>query len=45
MENKDMVRCADCKKLGHPLEMVHVWIKAVCGKCATKRLMNQKGMV
>mgnify|MGYP001209797291 FL=1 len=42
--DKDLVRCADCKKLGHPLAMVHVWVKTLCAKCAAKKLMNKKGI-
>ena len=46
MDSKDnLIRCAECKKLGHPLTMVFVWVKTVCGKCATKKLMDQKGMI
>lgn len=41
-DNKDLVRCADCKKLGHPLTMVYIWIKTICGSCANKRLMNTR---
>lgn len=42
-DSKDLVRCADCKKLGHPLTMVYIWIKTICGSCANKRLMNTRG--
>lgn len=42
--SQDQVRCAECKKLGHPLDMVYFWLKTMCGKCATKKLTHQKGM-
>ena len=39
-DKKDMIRCAQCKKLKHPLELVFIWVKTLCGKCATRKLMN-----
>ena len=32
--DQDKIKCTQCKKLGHPLEMVFVWVKTLCGKCA-----------
>jgi len=43
--DQDMIRCAQCKKQGHPLEMVFVWVKTLCGKCATRKLMNTRSMI
>ena len=43
MEHREnLIRCAECKKLAPPLEMVYFWIKTLCGECANKRLLGVK---
>ena len=34
------VKCAECGRKGHPMQMVHLWMKTLCNKCANAKLLG-----
>lgn len=42
MTQDNLIKCANCKKLSPPLEMVYVWLRTLCGKCASRKLLGVK---